>query len=228
MNDKPSHEGSSATRKFCPEVKLLENRVLLSQSQHVDFPDGSSFNFFLFQNLPRTGGVSMQSGSVLGIGVGQPKTNSAQVTDDGVGDDTVEWNGRPTQSFTGIKSTVIQIERAKTNTVTFHLVAPRTSPDAVAAGSNVPTDAVLASEAGHRQQLVRLRTNGAAVQSGSLLTVTVDKTKSNIVEISNEGGGAVAVEWNGGSAHSYTGVSTIVVDTKNAPKDLIALDDTTS
>jgi hypothetical protein len=71
------------------------------------------------------------------------------------------------------------------------------------------------------------RTSGVAVQSGSVLTVTVSAPRNNSVELSNEGAGAVLVEWNGGAVHSFTGVATIVVDTQNAKKDLVALHDTT-
>jgi hypothetical protein len=55
----------------------------------------------------------------------------------------------------------------------------------------------------------------------------VDKRTTNTVEISNSGGGAVAVEWNGGPVHSFAGIVTIVVDTETARKDLVALDDVT-
>jgi hypothetical protein len=227
MSHNPSDQGPTASRRFSPEVKLLESRLLLSQSQKVSFPDGSSLVFPLFMHLPRTGGASVQRGSVLGIGVGQPKTNMAQVTDDGEGDVQAEWNGGPVRSFTGIKSTVIQTQRARTNQITFNLSGSRTGPTAVAVGSNVPTDAALASEGGHPLNVSIRRTSGAAVQSGSVLTVTVNKPTTDTVEISNDGGGAVAVEWNGGGAHSFTGVATIVVDTRNARKDLVALDDVT-
>ena len=81
MSDQPSLQGPGPSRKFLPEVKPLESRLLLSRQ--VSFPDGTSFIFPTFIHLPRTGGVSEQSGTVLGIGVGQPMTNTVQVTDDG-------------------------------------------------------------------------------------------------------------------------------------------------
>jgi hypothetical protein len=200
--------------------------LLLSRSQIVSFPDGTSFVFPLFHNLPRTGGVSVQMGTVLGIGVGQPPGNTVQATDDDKGDLPVEWNGGPTHSFTGIKSTVIQAQRAKSDQITFNLTSSRTSPTAVAVGSHLPTDTASAKDKGHFLQIVdRLRTSGSAVQTGSVLTVMVNRSRTNTVEISNSGGGAVAVEWNGGAAHSFMGVATIVVDTQNARKDLVALND---
>ena len=228
MSDQPSLQGPGPSRKFLPEVKPLESRLLLSRQ--VSFPDGTSFIFPTFHRLPRTGGVSEQSGTVLGIGVGQPTTNTVQVTDDGQGGIQAEWNGGPVHSFTGITSSVIQTERSRSNQITFNLTSPRTGPTAVAVGSHVPTDAVLPSEGAHPQKLRVLevrRTSGIAVQSGSVLTVTVDKRTTNTVEISNSGGGAVAVEWNGGAAHSFAGIATIVVDTQNARKDLVALHDVT-
>ncbi len=225
MSDQPSLQGPGPSRKFLPEVKPLESRLLLSRQ--VSFPDGTSFIFPTFIRLPRTGGVSEQSGSIVGIGVGQPTTNTVQVTDDGQGGIQAAWNGGPVHSFTSIKSTVIQAQRARNNQITFNLTSPRTGPTAVAVGSHVPTDAALPSEGAHPQKLRVARTSGAAVQSGSVLTVTANKRTTNTVAISNSGGGAVAVEWNGGAVHSFTGIATVVVDTKNARKDLVALDEVT-
>ena len=135
MSYKPSHQGPTASRRCFPEVKALESRLLLSRSQTVSFPDGSSVVFPVFLHLPRTGGVSVQRGTVVGIGVGQHTTNSVQVTDDGAGDDTDEWNGGPVHSFTGITSTVIQLQRARTNQITIQLTTQRTGPAAVAVGA---------------------------------------------------------------------------------------------
>jgi hypothetical protein len=225
MSDQPTLQGTGSSRKFLPEVKPLESRLLLSRQ--VSFPDGTSIIFPTFNHLPRTGGVSEQSGTILDIGVGQRTINTAQLTDDGQGGIQAEWNGGPVHSFTSINATVIQAQRAKRNQITFNLTSPRTGPAAVAAGSYVPTDSALPSEDAHPVQARIQRTSGIGVQSGSVLTVTVNKSTTNAVEISNSGGGAVAVEWNGGAVHSFAGVETIVVDTKNAGKDLIALDDVT-
>ena len=228
MSDQPSLQGPGPSRKFLPEVKPLESRLLLSRQ--VSSPDGTSFIFPTFTHLPRTGGVSEQSGTVLGIGVGQRKTNTVQVTEDGQGGIQAQWNGGPVHSFTGIRSSVIQTERSRSNQITFNLTSTRTSPTALAVGLQVTTDAVLPSEGANPQQLrdlKALRTSGSAVLSGSVLTVIVDKHTTNTVEISNSGGGAVAVEWNGGSVHSFEGIATIVVDTQNARNDLVALHDVT-
>ena len=205
MSDQPSLQGPGPSRKFLPEVKPLESRLLLSRQ--VSFPDGTSFIFRTFLRLPRTGGVSEQRGTVLGIGVGQPTTNTVQVTETGQGGIQAEWNGGPVHSFSGIRSSVIQTERSRSNQITFNLTSARTGPTALAVGLQVPTDAVLPSESANSQKLrpEARRTSGTAVQSGSVLTVTVDRRTTNTVEISNGGGGAVAVEWNGGAAHSFDG-----------------------
>jgi hypothetical protein len=163
----------------------------------------------------------------LGIGVGQPTTNIVQVTDEGLESIQAKWNGGPVHSLTGIQATVVQTQRSRNNQITFTLNSSRTGPTAVAVGLQVPTKAVLANEDGPPLRALRSRTSGSAVQSGSVLTVTVIKRTTNTVEISNSGGGAVAVEWNGGSAHSFTGIATIVVDTEHARKNLVALDDVT-
>jgi hypothetical protein len=222
MNDRPIGPDVSPSRKFVPDVKPLETRVLLSAA----IPRQESI---VWQpNPPRTGGVAVQSGSVLNCVVGQPRRNLVQVTDDGRGDVEMSWNfGRP-QAFQGIATTVIQAERAGTNQITFSLTGARTSPTAVAVGSIAATNAVAAGGGSHPLRLRVARTGGIAVQTGSLLTVTVNRPKTNIVQINNEGAGAVQVEWNGGPVHSFSGVETIVVDTKNARKDQVTLTDPTS
>ena len=240
MSDKASHRGPAASRKFAPDVNALESRLLLSQSQKVSFPDGSSSVFPLFKTLPNKGGVFVQDGSVVSIGVGQPTTNAAHVTDDGAGNDTVEWNGGPVHSLTGVDSTLIETRRAKANQITINLTSPGTSPAAVAVGAIVPTDAARASDVEHpREFLMKRRTGGVAIQTGSVLTITVDLPTINAVAITNDGGGAVAVEWTIAATpgrspvalipccpvHAFTGVDTIVVDTQSAKKDFVAIDD---
>ena len=225
MSEKPSDQSLAASRAFVPELKPLESRLLLSRQ--VSFPDGTSFTFPTFVHLPRTGGVSIQNGSVLGIGIGQRMNNAVQVSDDGSGDFQAEWNGGPVRPFTAVKSIVIEAQRARNNQITFNLTGQRTSGTAARVGSQVSTEAVSASEGGHPLNVQIRRTSGAAVQSGSMLAVTVNRPTTNIVEISNNAAGAVEVEWNGGAVHSFSGVETIVVDTRKATNDLVALDDFT-
>ena len=215
MSDHSS--GEPPSRQFLPAVKPLEDRVLLSRGAGTFAP--------LFPQLPRTGGVSAQSGTMLAIGVGQPTTNAVQINDDGTGDIQAEWNNGPVHSFSGVGTTVIQSGRARTNQITVHLGNGRTGPVAVAVGSVMATDAAVAGGADSRDFAHVARTSGLAVQSGSLLTVTVNRPTTNIVRLTDEGGGAVAVEWNGGQAHSFAGVETIVVDTRNARKDQVTLND---
>ncbi len=155
------------------------------------------------------------------------RTTRRRLTDLGNGDFQAEWNGGPVRPFMAVKSIVIEAERARSNQITFNLPGPRTSGTAVAVGSQVSTEAVSASEGGHPLNVHIRRTSGTAVQSGSMLAVTVNKPTTNIVEISNNGAGAVEVEWNGGAVHSFSGIATIVVDTRNARNDLVALDDVT-
>jgi hypothetical protein len=225
MSDRSSHQDSGPSRKLLPEVKPLESRLLLSRQ--VSFPDGTFFSVPTLPRLPRTGGVSEQSGTVLGIGVGQPTANNVQVTDDGQGIIEAHWNGGPVHSLTGIQATVIEAQRARTDRITFKLTGTRTGPTAVAVGLHVPTDTARSNEGGQPLRVIRQRTSGIAVQSGSLLTVTVNKPTTNTVEMSTNGGGAVEVEWNGGAVHAFTGVGTIIVQTRNARTDLVALDDVT-
>jgi hypothetical protein len=227
MIAKPSDRSLAGSRKFIPEVKPLESRLLLSRTQTVSFPDGATVVFPTFGRLPRTGGVFAQAGSVLSIGVGQRTANNVRVTENGSGVVTAEWNRQPTHVLTGVDPTVIQMRSAGMDQVTINLTSLRTAPAGVAAASLVRADGAPAR--GHADLTATnvRRTSGAAVQSGSVLTITVSARTTNSVEISNEGAGAVLVEWNHGVVHSFAGVETIVVDTRNATNDLVALHDAT-
>ncbi len=216
MGEKPSNQSLAPSRKFIPELKPLESRLLLSQSQRLSFPDGTSFVFPTFMHLPRTGGVSVQNGTVLGIGVGQRRTTRCRLPITATAISRPNGTAVPSDSFTAVQSIVIEAQRARGNQITFNLTGLRTSGTAVAVGSQVPTEAVLRERRGHPLNVNIRRTSGAAVQSGSILAVTVNKPTTNILEISNNGAGAVEVEWNGGAVHSFSGVATIVVDTRNA------------
>jgi hypothetical protein len=162
---------------------------------------------------------------MLAIGVGQPRSNTVQVTDDASGHIQADWNKGPVHTFSAITTTVIQAERARVNELTIHLTSSRTGPASAMVGSLVPTDAAIPGGDQSRNLARHARTSGNAVLSGSLLTVTVNRPNVDVVQINNEGGGAVQVEWNGGSAHSFSGVETIVVHTKNAREDQVTLDD---
>jgi hypothetical protein len=226
MSDQPSHQGPGPSRKFVPDVNPLESRFLLSGP---DPRGGSTGGDDLPRLLPRTGGVFVQTGSELGIGVGQPTTNAVQVTDDHTGNVQAQWNGGPNHSLTGVTTIFIEAERARRDQVTFNLTAPRTGPIAVAVASHVSTGALPASEQGHPLIVPSAgRTSGTAVQSGSVLTVMVNRPTSNLVQLTNAGGGNVQVEWNGGMVHSFTGVATIVVNASKGTKDDIILTDSSS
>jgi hypothetical protein len=211
--------------KCLANVSTLESRVLLSRQ--VAFPDGSSQVFPLSSRLPRTGGVPIQSGTALTIGVGQPKSNAVQLTLDGAGGAQAEWNGGPVHSFTGVQDTLVQIGRARFNQVTFNLNGPRTGGTSFATGLLATTPEVSTETLAHtvHADRLRFRTSGTAVQSGTVLTVTVNAPKSNTVEISSlNSGQVVQAEWNGGAVHNFSGVSTIIVDTTTGQSDLVALD----
>ena len=224
MSDRPPQQLPGTARKFVPSVNPLESRLLLSQQ--VLFPDGSRFVFPLEAKLPRTGGVAIQSGTALTIGVGQPTTNTVVIQGVGAGNTSAEWNGRPTRAFTGVDAALVQTGSARRDQVTFHLTGPRTSPTAIATGLLAATPTVGAKTLAHPVHALSVhRTSGTAVQSGSLLTITVTAPRMNTVEISSSNfGQVVQAEWNGGAVHNFSGVSTIIVDIRNGGKDLVGLD----
>jgi hypothetical protein len=288
MSEQASHQATGASRKFIPEVKSLESRCLLSTTipqsdvtvghPHPPRAGGLAIpetymKFGPFPPAPRAGGLAIQSGSVLHCLVGQPKGNTVQVTDDGQGHVEMSWNFGHPQALTGVTTTIIQAQRARTNQFTFNLTHGDTvTAAAVAAGATFhqpgpsagstgialsphrPADSVSAKAAGHplahlhnepggltvetdkeltvvangakavTEAKVKIEHGGFAVQTGSELTVTVNRPNTNVVQLNN-GGGAVQAEWNGGPVHSFSGVETIVVDTRNARKDQVTLDD---
>lgn len=218
MSDEQPRQNTAPSREFLPGVKPLEDRCLLSSVGSLGFTP-------LFPTLPRTGGVSAQTGSMLAIGVGQPTTNTVHLTDDGHGDIDAEWNRRPAHSFTAVTSTVIQTGRARTNQIAIVLTSPRTGPAAVAVGSLAMADAATSAAGDHAREFRFARTSGSAIQSGSLLIVNVTRPNTDIVQVTNEGGGVVQVEWNGGSVHTFSGVAEVIVDTRNARRDQVTLSD---
>jgi hypothetical protein len=237
MSDQPSHRGLGHSRKFIPEVKSLENRVLLSTA--VPKKD-----IVWFPNPPRTGGIAFQTGFILNCLAGNPRRNTVEVTDDGIGDVRMSWNGSPIHSFTGVATTIIQAERARTDLFTIDLrhgdtvtavaeragsafdeSGPSTGSAAIELGPHRPIDSSSAEADGHDRADVQFVRAGLAVQSGSVLTVTVRRPGTNVVQIINVGAGNVEVAWNGGAAHSFAGVDTIVVDTHNGKRDQVTLQD---
>jgi hypothetical protein len=197
-------------------------------SQFVSFPDGSRFAFPVIVQVTRTGGTALQSGAALSIGVAQRTTNTVQITSNGEGAATVEWNGRPPRSFTGVEATLVQAGAARQDLVTFHLTNPRTGGTAIAAGQIVTTPTASArtlARSAHSLRSQSARTSGIAVQTGSVLTITVSSPKIDVVEISSWNfGRLVRAEWNGGAVRSFSGVNTIIVDIRNDTKDLVGLD----
>lgn len=240
MSDQLIRDETGRSREFVPEVKALEDRILLSpaapRAEHIVW----------HPNPPRTGGIAVQNGGVLSCFVGQPRTNQVQVSDDGKGNVEMSWNSGPTHSFSGVSSVVIQAERAKTDqfvfkrgtgndTVTarvatagstFAQPGPSSGSTAVSLAPTGPTDVAPRGEGSHTRGHLHPRSfGGHAVQTGTTLTITVNRPTTNVVQLTDEGAGKVEVEWNGGPAHSYSGVSTIMVNTHNARRDQITLID---
>jgi hypothetical protein len=223
---------------------------------------------------PLTGGIAIQSGSLLICAVGQPKGNTVQDSYD-VTKHFVEmsWNFGSPQAFTGVTTTIIQAQRARTDQFTFNLThgdtvtavaaaagttfdqpGPSTGSPAIELSPHRPADSVSAKAAGHplthlhnehggltvetdseltvaahgakavTEAKVKIEHGGLAVQTGSELTVTVNRPTTNVVDFKVDK--VVEVEWNGGLVHTFTGVATIVVNTRNARKDQVTLTNT--
>jgi hypothetical protein len=206
-------------------VNSLEYRRLMSTgSRAIGIPDldlePPPPTIPVFHHLPRTGGVSVQVGAVVGIGVGQPHGNTAQIDDDGSGNFTAEWNGGPSHSFAGVQAVGVFAERARNNEITINLGDLSAGSPEAQLRQTERADAV-DREAGAHPSFGRQRTSGSGIQTGTTLSVIVNKPTSNQAVILDQGGGAVEVEWNGGAVHSFTGVTTIVVNSARAKNDSI-------
>jgi len=62
---------------------------------------------------------------------------------------------------------------------------------------------------------------GVAVQTGTVLTVTLNAPVTNTVQVTNDGAGYFQLEWNGGPVHFFTGVDTLNVHGEKARNDRI-------
>jgi hypothetical protein len=167
----------------------------------------------------------VEVGSVVGIGVGQPSGNTVQIFYDGSGAYRAEWNGGRIDSFTGARAIDVVAKRARRDQVTINLNDPATASPQIQLRSSARTEAV--TTAVGKEAAIRLRTSGSAVQTGTLLSVTVNKPSGNAVQILDQGEGALEVEWNGGAVHSFTGVTTIDVTAERGRNDRITFDTST-
>jgi hypothetical protein len=59
---------------------------------------------------------------------------------------------------------------------------------------------------------VRFIHGGTAVQTGTFLTVTVNKT-NNTVQVLDDGAGDITVKWNGGASHFFSGIDNVTINT---------------
>jgi hypothetical protein len=150
----------------------------------------------------------------VGIGVGQPHGNSVLILDDGSGNFRAQWNAGPVHSFIGVQTIYVTAKRARNDQVTIDLndLSPIPPPFLPRQGGRVVAEA--------RVPISSLRI-GRAVQNGSELSVRVNKPTTNRVQVFDQGGGAIQVQWNGGPIRSFTGVTTIVVQTGRARNDVI-------
>jgi hypothetical protein len=199
--------------------------LLLSQT--ISFPDGASLLFPTFNRLPRTGGALKQSGTVLTVGVGQRTSNTVQITE-GATVTSVEWNGRQPQSVMASQAQAVLVQAAQSghDHVTINLGAS-TALATASVSDPAPSTGQIREASLQVHAFRALRTSGTAVQTGTVLNVSVTSRKVNDVVISSSNlGQTVQVEWGNSGPRTFSGVSTIVVDIRNGVKDLVALDNT--
>ncbi len=218
MGDQRPSQSPATSRKFVPDMNSLESRLLLSRQ--VTFPDGSSFIFPLFMHLPRTGGALIQSGTALTLGVGQRTSNTVNITNQGSGAESVEWNRRAAHEVPAVQAILVQAAGSRHDQITINL-----GNSTAMAVASAPTATGFAKALSHPIHfLTRLRTSGTAVQTGSLLTITATSPKINTVAVESwNHGQMVEAQWNGGVLHIFSGVDTIIVDIRNSTNDFVAL-----
>jgi hypothetical protein len=124
MSDHSSDRSHGPARQFVPDVTLLEDRQLLSTT--VTFPDGHTFVVPDIQ-LPRTGGVAVQTGAALRIGVADnPSFSTLQITTDGAGNVVTRWDNGAVHVFHGVRAIVASVGGRATDLVHIDMTGPLT------------------------------------------------------------------------------------------------------
>ena len=124
MSDHSSDRTHGPARQFVPDVTPLEDRRLLSQT--ISFPDGHVFTLPDIA-LPRTGGVAVQTGAVLRIGVADnPSFSTLQITTDGKGDVATQWDNGPVHVFHGVRAIDASLQGRAADLVHVDLTGPLT------------------------------------------------------------------------------------------------------
>ncbi len=124
MSDHSSDRTHGPARQFVPDVTPLEDRRLLSQT--ISFPDGHVF-IFPTVSLPRTGGVAVQTGAALSIGVANtPSFSTLQITTDGAGDVWTQWDNGPVHVFHGVRAIDASLQGRAVDLVHIDLIGPLT------------------------------------------------------------------------------------------------------
>jgi hypothetical protein len=221
MKGRSSHPYESTSRKLVPDVDALEGRLLLSRT--VSFPDGSSLVFPTFQQVGRTGGALLQSGTALTIGVGQRTSNTVNISEQNGGSATVEWNGRLPQSVQSVQSILVQAGRSRHDHVAIGLGFATVF--ATASTPVAPPAIVFARQVlPHVHALLGSRSGATAVQTGTVLTITDNSPELTALEISSWNfGRQVQPEWTGSALPRFSDVSMVIVDIRNGMNDFVAL-----
>jgi hypothetical protein len=215
MSDRSSGQALRPRRTFTPGVKRLEDRFLLSSAQRSSL---------LVPQAVKHDGNAVQTGTLLGVTADRSGTNKVHVTDNGAGFVQVDWNGSSVHSFAGIDTVDVHTQKGKKDVITFGLTGgPSVALDDLARPPGEADSRLTPGETLHPLIRVLKRTSqkdGVAVQSGTVLTVTVHESKGNSVQISDKSGD-ILVAWNGGSPESFEGINAIVVNAQKARNDQV-------
>jgi hypothetical protein len=116
-----------------------------------------------------------------------------------------------------VETVAIRAQRARRDQITLNLAKPAPVLPEVETGGHGPAAAATgeASVQAHPERST-IQHGGIAIQTGPLLTVTVEKPSRDTVQIADQGAGIVHVSWNGGHGHTFAGIDVIVVDTQKA------------
>jgi hypothetical protein len=211
MSERSREKATRLVRKFMPGVRQLEGRLL---------PGAGAV-----PQLSTRGGDAIQTGTLLGVTVDPFGPNTVRVMYNGTGYVQVKWNGGHFHSFSGVGTVDIHAQDVRKETMTFALTGQASAALAVADGSSghAATAFVHARRSPRARVLSQTASgnHGGAVQSGSVLTVNVASAKGNSVQLSDAGFGNVQVAWNGGPAHSFAGITKIVVHATRARNDQV-------
>jgi hypothetical protein len=134
--------------RFVPRLEVLEDRLAAAMtSPALDLTIVLPAPV-VFEPAPSTGGVAVQIGSSLRLGLASmPSPSATLILTDGLGDVAIAWDGGPFQFFSGVSAVEI-FSHASSNLVGFDLLTSPQQQQVTATLFNGPQEVTFPLAAG--------------------------------------------------------------------------------